>query len=188
MRIRPVQFEWTDDEVMKPLPRFQSLCARQFVIGEVYSLDPTEEVSQHDRGGLFAAVKSGWKTLAEEWDGKFPTTEHLRKWALIEVGYCTQDEYTLKNEEDAKVMTKALRRQDEFCRIAIHGDTVIVRNAKSIANNAIKSKEFKALKKQVLDLVGSMCNSTAADLDREGKADTKPRRQSIDYQPYDRKD
>lgn len=176
MKIRPVIFTCLDDYSMVPQTRFNSLCSRQFVPGEEYALAPIDEVSQHDRGGLFAAVRAAWENLSEEFDGKFPTVEHLRKWALIEVGHHTQAEYALATKEDAEKMALAARRLDEYARIAIHEQVVVIRTAKSIAAHAIKSVEFKALKKKVLDLVGSMSNSTAADLDREGKDSMKPNR------------
>ena len=156
MNIRPVQFLWTDDGVMKPLDRFKRRCDQQYVVGEIYALAPTEEVSQHDRGGLFAAVRKAWENLDHEFDGKFPSIEHLRKWALIEVGYQTQAEYALANEEDAMQLAIAVRKADDYARIARSGSLVVVRTAKSIAAHAIKSAEFKVLKRKVLDLVGSL--------------------------------
>lgn len=173
MRLRGVIFTWTDEGVMKPLGRFMNLCQRQYVIGEEYALGPVEEVLPRERGAIFAETKRAWKNLDHEFDGKFPSLEHLRKWALIEVGYYTQSETVLSTAKDAKNMALQARKLDDYARISVVENVVIIRTAKSISGAALKREEFKIVKKAVIDLLASMANTTAADLSKEAKKDLK---------------
>lgn len=181
-KIRAVLFRWQTVEIYKPdgevrrvkamIPhqRFAALCDRQFADCEDYALAPTEDVSNKSRAHLFASISTAWKNLPEE-DRRFPTPDHYRKWALVQVGHCTESDFVLETEKDAKAMAIGLRKADEYAIIIRRGNVVKFCTAKSIASNAIKHDEFQKVKTAVLDLVSSMARTDSKTLENEaGKA------------------
>jgi hypothetical protein len=86
MNIAPVEFQW-DGEVMRPARHYLPRCHKQYVVGEAYPMIPHEDRSTNSHNHFFAAVHEAWKNLPEKMTARFPTSEHLRKWALIKAGY-----------------------------------------------------------------------------------------------------
>lgn len=175
--IRPVMFRWQEIDVcvdggevrrmrtMMPHPRFLALCGRQFALDEDYPLGPVEGVPSRSRGGFFAAVKEAWNNLPAE-DERFPTPEHLRKRALVAVGWATHAEYVMDTPKDAKNMARALRSSDEYAVIKVSGSVVSIWTAKSIKSGAITGAEFQVVKTQALDWVATLARTTRRELEQ----------------------
>src|SRR4051812_35124983 len=100
-RAKPVLCTWTGDEFV-PLARFKALCDRQFAVGEEYPLEVVENRSMAGHRGFMASVAEGWANLSEENAPRFPSPEHLRKWALVQCGYASLEETVLDSEKDAR--------------------------------------------------------------------------------------
>lgn len=166
MKIRPVMYTWSDDEVMVPVPRFLPLCRRQFAAHEDYALGIIENVSGKSRAHLFAAIKDSWDNLPGD-GNRFPTPEHFRKWLLVRVGHCTETNYVMDTPKDAARMARALRAADEYAIIVVRENTVLFATAKSIASTAIKHEEFQKVKTAVLDLASSMTGISRGALAKE---------------------
>lgn len=174
MQIRPVIFKWDGDH-MVPHPRFASLCNRQFVVEELYTLGVVDRRSTATHNHFFACVGDAWSNLNEHDSKRFPHPDHLRKWALIHVGHCTQTDYPMDTPADARKMAAAVRKADEYAVITIpkdpendRGGTVVkVFAAKSIARAAVPdNKAFQAIKTAVLDLIAGMANTTRVELEK----------------------
>lgn len=164
-RIRAVQCVWTGEHFV-PLPRFMRLCDQQFCVHEEYALIPSEERSMTSHRGYFAQVKEAWKNLAEEFDGRFPTAEHLRSWALVQTGYATESTFVMDNEAEAKNLAISLRRMSPMAVLRVSGNVVQHFEAESQSVHAMKKERFEASKKAVLDLVSSMARTTPTELRR----------------------
>lgn len=162
-RVRPVLCVW-DGEHFIPLPRFKRLCDQQFCVHEEYALIPSEERSMTSHRGYFAQVKEAWKNLSEEFDGRFPTPEHLRAWALVQTGYATEASYVLDSENEAKHLAVMLRRMSPLAVIRISDRVVQHFEAESQSVSAMRRERFEASKKAVLELVASMANTTEREL------------------------
>lgn len=162
MTMRTALFVW-DGDAMVPLPRFKTLCDRQFVVHEEYALAPVENVSVKSRAHLFAAIKDAWDNLLDD-DKRFPHPETLRKWALVQVGHCTETDFVLDTERDARATALALRKADEYAVIIRRGKIVKFCTAKSIASNVVKHEEFQAVKTRVMDLLATMIDVNRSDL------------------------
>ncbi|MDO1560383.1 hypothetical protein Q0812_13190 [Brevundimonas sp. 2R-24] len=65
----------------------------EYGLGEVVSLIPHEGRSQASHRHYFASVAEAWLNLPENLAERFATSEHLRKYALIQTGH--RDERTM---------------------------------------------------------------------------------------------
>jgi hypothetical protein len=178
--MRPAMFAWREVDVvheggeiarepaMVPHPRFRSLCARQFAIGEDYALGPVEGVPSRSRGGFFASVKEAWNNLPHE-DERFPSAEHLRKRALVQAGWANHSQTVFDTPKDARKHAVEIRKVDEYAVIKVGGCVVDVWTAKSIAAGAITAEKFREVKTAALDWVATLARTSRAALERHAK-------------------
>jgi hypothetical protein len=162
-RIKPILCVWTGENFV-PLPRFMRLCDQQFEVNEEYPLIPSEERSMNSHRGYFAQVKEAWKNLDEEFDGRFPTEEHLRSWALVQTGYATESNFILDSDKQALNLAVSLRRRSPLSVIRVSGNVVQCFDPESQSVHAMKRERFEASKKAVLELVSSMARTTPSEL------------------------
>ena len=181
MRIYPVSFVWqkvdlVDGEdgtatriwAMVPQQRYHNVCQRQFAEGEAYPLQVVEERSMASHRQFFAAVHEGFKNLPENIAARFPSSEHMRKFLLIETGWFDEKEIECANEKHAKALQAFIRTEDEYARIFRRGSLVIIRKAKSQSLAAMGKQAFQDSKRDVLDLLESMVDVPKGTLMREG--------------------
>lgn len=176
MTLRPVLFRWQQLDVhadggevrridaMVPHPRFHNLCGRQFDRNEDYALGPVEGVPSRSRGGFFAAIHEAWNNLPAE-DERYPSSEHLRKVALVKAGWATHAQYVLDTAKDAKSMAVGLRKSDGYSIITVSGCSINVWTAKSIAAGAISGEEWRVVKTKALDWVATLARTTRPELE-----------------------
>lgn len=168
-RIRPVLFVW-DGEVMKPAPRFVAMCNRQYTVGEEYPLTLVEHRSMASHNHFFAACAEAWNNLPEDIAKRFPSETHLRRWALVQVGYATHRQTILANAKEARKHAQETREDDEYAVITINGNIVDVWRAKSQALNSMPQKEeFESSKRAVLDLLAEMIQVPRGELSKQAE-------------------
>lgn len=167
-RPRPVFLRW-DGDVFVPATSFKAYCDREYVVGEVYPMLPVEERSQASHSHYFAALAEGFHNLSEENAKRFPDSEALRHWALVQCGYCTETNYVSANAKEARKLAATLRRMSPYAVIKLREDVVIVWEAESQSKAAMKKQRFEESKRDVLDLVAGMARTTSAQLNREAK-------------------
>jgi hypothetical protein len=160
----PIIFSWTDDGVMKPLPRFTIRCDREFVVGERYSLIQHEERSGATHRHFFACINDAFTNLPEDLAGRFKTAEHLRKWALIKCGYCEERTLVFSTPLDARRAAAFVTSMDDYVVVLIKGSIVSVYSAASQSPRAMNKDEFQASKRDVLELIAGMIGVSASDL------------------------
>lgn len=152
----PIQFRW-DGEAMHPASQFWAKKADQeFVVGEVYKL-----VEHHDRSGAshnhyFAAVQNGFDNLPDQMRGEYPTSEHLRKKALIRTGYRDERDIVLPTKADAERVAAFMRPMDEYAIVVPVNCVVRVWTAKTQKKSAMDAKEFQKSKQAVLDFIDDL--------------------------------
>lgn len=174
-QIRPVAFEWTPDQVMKPEVRFLPLCDRQYVVHEIYVLVPFEQRSTRAHNHLFAVLNDAWENLPEQWAQRFPSAEHLRKWLLVKAGHATHAQFNFDTPKDAMTFARGLRRYDEYAIISVSGTSVDVWTAKSISRRAVPTKdEFQRIKNNVLDGVELLTGNSRQEIEREASQKMLP--------------
>lgn len=188
-RTLPVNFTWREVEiidadgvcsrrrVMDPNPRYDNVAKRQFHDGEEYTLVILEARSRKSHNGYFAQISDAFDNLPETMSARWPTSEHMRKWVLIETGWFDEKEFEFEGvnaARDARRLGLFIRTEDDFARIfpvqiEPRKWKVIVRRAKSQAMDAMRTKEtFEASKKAVLDWLEHAIGVERGTLAREG--------------------
>ncbi len=155
MKLQPVVFTWDGDHMI-PQTRYKRVCDRQFVVGEEYVLQRTEERSMASHSQFMAAIADGFSNLPEGISARFPTSTHLRRWLLIETGWFDEKAFDMLSEQKARELALWVRTEDEYARIHAHGTTVIVRKAKSQSLSAMGKADFEASKRACLDKLEDM--------------------------------
>lgn len=163
MRPRPIPFVW-DGRSMVPLDRSRPLCDRQFRLGQEYSLIPHEPRSHATHAHFFAAVSDGWNNLREDDAKRFPSSEHLRRWALIKAGYADEHSIVCESERKARNMGALCRTLDEYAVITVRGNVLRVYTAQSQSHHAMDRETFQASKQAVLEIIAAMIQVTPKKL------------------------
>jgi hypothetical protein len=168
-KVEPIAFVWSGAE-MVPLDRYRGLASRQFRPGVEYSLIPHRGRSEAAHGLYFKALEIGWKNLPEEYTGRFPTAEYLRKWCLVQEGYA--DEHSMLCDNNAKAMATAAlcRALDGYAVIKVSGPVVTVWTAKSQSHHAMGHDVFNDSMNKVLERVADMLGISSQQLTEEAKS------------------
>ena len=151
--IPPLAFRW-DGEAMVPLSAIAA--DRNYVVGETYRLVPHEERSQRSHAHYFACVNEAWSNLPEHLAERFPTAEHIRKYALIKAGYHDERSIVARSKAQAQDIASFVKPLDEFALVVISEATASIYTAKSQSTRAMGAKEFQRSKDAVLDFLAGM--------------------------------
>lgn len=151
--MQPVIFTWTDEGTMVPLSRFRGVCDKQFAVGERYPLVVEEGRSKKSHDHFFAHVEELWRTLPEGMADQFPSSEHLRKFALIRAGYCDQRSIVCSSAAEAARVAAFIRPMDEYSIVVVRGATVMQYTAHSQSKKAMGAKVFQQSKDAVFAVI-----------------------------------
>lgn len=152
----PIVFEWSG-QVMVPLARQKELCERQYITGEQYALVEHEDRSQASHDHYFARIAELWENLPERYGDRWPTSEHLRKHALIWEGYRDERSFVASSKAEALRIAAFLKPADEYAVVLVRGATVIEYRAKSQSKRAMGSKQaFEKSKQKVLGFIENL--------------------------------
>jgi hypothetical protein len=150
---RPQGFTWDGDAM---IPRSPRLADKAYAVGEVYLLVAHEERSSATHNHEFAWLKDAWLNLPEALADQFPTTEHLRKRALIDAGFYDETIIDAGTNAAALRVASAFRSREEFSLVIVRGPAVVIRTAKSQSRRSMKKHEFQASKTAILEIVSAM--------------------------------
>ncbi|MCK0312242.1 hypothetical protein, partial [Salmonella sp. 15E557] len=92
-------------------------------------------VEQHERSDVshnhfFASIKNGFDNLPDDLHEDFPTTEHLRKKALIRKGYCDERSIVCASKAEALRLAGFIRPMDDYAIVTARESVVRVWTAK----------------------------------------------------------
>lgn len=160
----PIQFHW-DGESMCPLPRHAKRCDEVFVVGETYTLIQHEERSGKSHRHYFSCIKSAWENLPEHIAERFPTPDHLRKFALIKAGYRDERSIVTASKAEAVRVAAFIRPMDEYAIVTVHEAVVTVYTPKSQSTRAMGKKDFQSSKDAVLDVLASLIEVDRKELE-----------------------
>jgi predicted transcriptional regulator of viral defense system len=152
---QPVKFVWDGDN-MVPETRFKRLCDKQYVIGQNYRMVEEAERSRASHDHYFAAIEDAWQNLPENLTDLYPTSEHLRKRALIAAGYADQKSIVCTSHAEAVRVQAFMKAAIDYSMVTIEGSTVTLYTPKSQSKRAMGAKEFQLSKQSVLDIVAEM--------------------------------
>lgn len=157
----PQHFEW-NGEAMIPLHRRRA--DQTFVVGQRYSLVQYEDRSAASHKHEFAWLHEAWQSLPEHLTDKFPTSEHLRKFALIRAGYSDSHTITCKSKAEALRVAAFIRPIDEYAVVVTQEATVTRFTAKSQSRRAMGAKEFQQSKEKIMEVVARMIGVEPSEL------------------------
>src|SRR3990167_6426251 len=173
----PFLFLW-DGESMVPPDKFWAKRAdRRYVPGETYRLIEHHERSTNTHNHYFACLHEAWLSLPERLAERFPTVEHLRKWALIEAGFAHERSVVCPTQEHALKVAAFCRPLDEYAVVVVNGLIVKVFTPQSQSYKSMGKKDFAASKQAVLEVVSAMIGVELSALaERARVADVTPGR------------
>lgn len=160
----PLDFRWSGEAMLPLNPRAAD---RQYVIGEVYSLDHREDRSDATHKHEFAWLREAWANLPETLADLYPSPEHLRKRALIQAGYYDEEIIDVGSKAGALRVAASLRRIDDFAYVVVRGPLVVRRTAKSQSRRSMTKQEFQASKSALMDVIAAMIGVEPRALSRE---------------------
>lgn len=163
MTYTAIPFVW-DGECFVPHKRFQQECDRRFTVGQGYLLAPQEHRSAASHRHYFASINEAWLNLPESEAARFPTAEHLRRFALIRTGYADQRQLVASSKAEARRLAAFVRPMDEYAIVSVEGCPVTVFTAQSQSMKAMGKARFQASKQAVLDWVANLIGTTPAAL------------------------
>ncbi len=159
----PVAFTW-DGETMRP--KHPRVADKNFVIGEEYMLVEQNARSHASHAHYFAAVNEAWHNLPEALVLDFPTSEHLRKYALIKTGFCNSEKLVCKTEKIAREFAKFMQPCSEFDVVDVDGPVITRFTAQSQSMRAMGKEDFQRSKTAVLDYLASMIGTDTKTLEK----------------------
>ena len=161
-----VLFLCLDDRSMVPAsPHWMKRAEAQYRPGEVYHLVQHHERSDASHNHFFAALNKSWQNLPEDVAPEYPTSEHLRKKALIACGYANERAIVCASKAEALRLAAFIRAMDDYAVIAVSGAVVRVWTAKSQSYRAMGKAEFTDSKRKVLDYVAGLLRVTPKQLE-----------------------
>lgn len=163
----PIQFQW-DGESM--VPRVPKLADAHFVVGEVYTLGERQMRSQASHNAYFAQVHDAWQNLREDIAERFPSPDHLRKYALIRAGYRDERSITCASKAEAQRFAAFVKPIDDFALVVVSEATVTIYTAKSQSMKAMGKAEFQKSKDAVLEVLSRLIGTTPTELSRSNAA------------------
>lgn len=141
---------------MSPYGRFAREADAQFVIGERYRLTVVEERSAKSHAHYFACVSDAWANLPEQYEGRWPSSEHLRKWALAKAGYCDERTIVAASKAEAIRLAAFIRPMDGYAIVTVSGLVVTVYTPRSQDLRSMDRKTFQESKDAVLGIIENL--------------------------------
>lgn len=159
-------YTWAGDG-FTPLPRFAKACDKEFVVGQRYHMEAIEERSAVSHRHYFAAIHDAWLNLPEGEAERFPSSEHLRKWALIKAGFADERSVVCASNAEANRIAAFIRPFDGYGVVVVREATVKVYSAQSQSLKAMGKVEFQRSKQAVLDIVAALIGVDAKALSQQ---------------------
>lgn len=163
----PLAFEW-DGDAMVPLNAKRADAF--YTVGERYIMAPVSQRSDATHKHEFAWLREAWMSLPDDLAERFPTAEHLRKWALIRAGYSDSHTITCASKAEAIRVAAFIRPIDEFAVVTTNGATVTRFTAKSQSRRAMGAKEFQDSKTKIMEVVARMLGVEPGELPKQEAA------------------
>jgi len=133
-------------------------------VGEVHGWQMAEHRSKSSHDHFFAVVNEAWKSLPEALADDFPSPEHLRKFALIKAGFCSETRIVCANNSEAMSLATKAKAMDKYSIIALDGKAVTIWTADSQRRDAMGRERFQAAKERAIDIISQLIGTDATTL------------------------
>ena len=121
-----------------------------------------EHRSSESHRHYFACIADAWGNLPEALADEHPSPEHLRHFALIKAGYCTERKVVCATNSEALILASYSAEADKFALVNIMGRVVTIWRAESQSIPAMGGKKFQESKEAVLRVISAMIGADAA--------------------------
>jgi len=155
MTTTPILFIWNGEAFWPLGSQSRKQCDEHYVVGAKY-----RKTHNH----YFAALSEAWKNLPELMSERFPTPEHLRKYALIKIGLYDSRSIVAANKTQARELARFIQPMDEFSIVTTQDNTVTIYTAKSQSARAMSRADFAKSKQAVLDFVAGLIGTSPNQL------------------------
>lgn len=166
----PLPCQWDGEHFTPAGTHWTRQADKHFVVGQVYPLEVREERSLISHNHYFASVAEAWKNLPEDQAERWPTAEHLRKFALIKAGYHDERSIVCASKAEAQRLAAFVKPMDDFAVVIAREAVVIVWTAKSQSVRAMGRVDFQRSKDAVLDIIAGLIGTSADTLKNAGQA------------------
>lgn len=145
---------------------FRCLRPKQITVpvGEVNGWQMAEYRSSESHRHFFAVINEAWKSLPEDMADDFPSPEHLRKWALIKAGFCSETRIVCANNTEAMTLATKAKAMDKYSVVAIDGKAVTIWTADSQRRDAMGRQQFQEAKELALNFIAQLIGTDPATL------------------------
>ena len=164
-----LEYLW-DGEAMQIIARHQRIADKQFVIGQRYRLDISEERSLASHNGYFATIHEAFLNLPEEMSDRFMTEDHLRRYCLIKAGFADERSIVCASKAEALRLQAFIKPMDTYAVVTASERVVTVYTAKSQSMRAMGKRDFQASKQAVLEVLASMVGVSGKSLSENAGA------------------
>jgi len=183
---RPCIFTWNaSDRTMRLAPYYAKIAAAQFRDGEDYPLEVREQRSSKEHNHYMAAVGNAHANIRDdETLALLSTPNKLRGWALIQTGWCDVTAFgPMPFRSAVNAAKKAafnFRLGTEYVEVTLVRNrrddgsldgtaNVVIKTPKSQSRAAMEKEDFRASKRDVLDLLSGQIEVKRSDLERISK-------------------
>jgi hypothetical protein len=105
------------------------------------------------RQRFFATLHDVWSSLPDAMRDRFPSSEVLRKHALIAVGWCDVATVVAGSKSAAPGIAAFIKSKDHYCIVIERGDVLLVSTARSMSRRALPKKQFLEVAQKVFDWI-----------------------------------
>lgn len=165
----PMMYRWSGT-VMQPMRYFAELAHAQFKPDEVYWLVEHGDRRMTSHRHYFACINEAHANLKEDEHQRWPTPEHLRKWALTFTPFCDVRHFRAMTRKEAERVLEFLDNQPYFCRVEIRGQEVVQFVPLSQSFAAMPDQRtFAQSKRAVLDVLARHLGTSVDELEEAGR-------------------
>jgi hypothetical protein len=158
----PILYAWTG-ECWEPLKYFREIARQRYVDGQISRLEQVQERSMNSHRHYFACIANAWANVPERDVGRWPTSDHLRRWALTFTRFRETRTYEAASLAEARRYA-AHRLQEPDTRVEILGRTVLVHKPMSQSLANMSKREFGESKQAVLDVLAELIGVSPDEL------------------------
>lgn len=166
----PIICTW-DGEGFHVLPRARKALDATLVCGLRYSVAIIEERSAKAHQAFFATVTDAWRNLPEDQAERFPTADHLRRYALIKTGFANRRDVVCANNNEALRLAALVKTLDPYSLTMVSERAVAIWTAESQSYKSMGKPRFMQSQEAVRDFCASLIGVDPGTLHQEaGKA------------------
>jgi len=156
-------FVWNGTAMIPAKPK---LADKEYAIGQRYWLEQVSERNWASHQQQFAWIAEAHNNLPESMGEMFPTSEHLRKAALIATGWFRETVVDCGSRAAAARVAAYARGEDEFARVVVRGSTVTVQKARSQRMHGLDRMDKAEFQKAKDDILGWISNLIGVEPER----------------------